>query len=293
MATRQGWEGTTFGSEQLLRALIHLLRHVDVRLVYAFTSVVIIPVAVVARPGGRIIYHYFRQRHHFSPLKALWHTYRNHCLFSQVVIDKFAMYAGKRFHLDLEGYDHFLRLADEPSGFVMLSSHIGNYEMAGYSLVSEKKRFNALVFGGEKGTVMEGRRGMLDRSNIRMIPVSSDMSHLFAINDALAGGEIMSIPADRLFGSAKAVEVTLLGGRARLPMGPFATAVSRGVPVLAVNVMKTGARRYKAYVTPLSYDRSLRPKEQINQLAAAYAMELDRQLTRYPDQWYNYFEFWA
>lgn len=292
MATKREWKGTTFGNEFMLRSLIAMLRHVDVRLFYAFTAVFIIPVTMVVGKSAKIAYRYFRRHQHYGRLKSIWHAYRNHCLFSQVVLDKFAMFAGKKFKLNTEGFDHFLSLADKAEGFVMLSSHIGNYEMAGYTLVSEKKRFNALVFGGEKSTVMAGRQSMFNTQNIRMITVNADMSHLFAMNEALANGEIMSIPADRLFGSTKAVEVELLGSKASLPMGPFAVAVSREVPVLAVNVMKSSTRGYTAYITPLSYDHHLRPKEQIRQLATAYAAELEKQLRRYPDQWYNYFDFW-
>lgn len=286
------WQGTTLGSERLLHSLIWLLRHVDVRIVYAFAAIFVVPVTLMVNHGRRFIYQYLRCRQGMSRLKAAWHTYRNFCIFGQVVIDKFAMFAGRKFDMRTEGYEHFKTLASAKDGFVQLSAHIGNYEMAGFSLVSETKRFNALVFGGEKATVMQGRKHLFEHSRIRMISVKPDMSHLFEINDALADGEIMSIPADRIFGSQKAIEVNILGAACHLPMGPFAVAVSRGVEVLAVNVMKTKSRQYTIYVTPLPYDHTLRQREQAQQLANAYAAELERMLRMYPDQWYNYFDFW-
>lgn len=292
MAERQQWVGTTYGTEGMLHTLVAMLRHMDVRVLYAFTNIFVIPVTMVTRPGARIIYHYFRQRHHEGRLRAWWHTYRNHCLFGQIVIDKFAMFAGKHFDVRVVGFEHFKHLATQPDGFVQLSSHVGNYEMAGYTLQSDDKRFNAIVYGGEKATVMAGREKLFAHTNIRMVSVKPDMSHLFTINEALADGEIVSIPGDRVFGSKKTVTVTLLGAEAHLPMGPFAVAVSRGVSVITVNVMKTAAKQYTAYVTPLPYDHSLRPRQQMQQLAEAYAAELDRLLWQYPEQWYNYFEFW-
>jgi predicted LPLAT superfamily acyltransferase len=62
--------------------------------------------------------------------------------------------------------------------------------------------------------------------------------------------------------------------------------------VLAVNVMKTAAKRYKIYVTPLHYDLQASRREQIRQLAQSYVDELERIVRLYPTQWYNYFEFW-
>ena len=119
MAEKQ-WAGTTWGSGRLHQWLIGLLRLTDVRLIYAFSSVFVIPVCLCIRgEGRRAIYHYLRDRMGFAPLKAAWLTYRNHCLFGQVVIDKFAMYAGKRFKTDIEGYEHFLNW---PSNATVLCS---------------------------------------------------------------------------------------------------------------------------------------------------------------------------
>ena len=271
--------------------LIALLRVIDIRIIYIFTNVFVIPPCLF-RPGFKHIYRYFRERWGCSPLKAFVKTYQNHCMFGQVVIDRFAMYAGKKFQFEIEGYENFQQLADKPEAFIQLSSHIGNYEMAGYNLVSHNKPFNALVFFGEKKSVMENRSTMFSDKNIRMIPVKEDMSHLFLIDCALQQGEIMSMPADRLFGSKKCVIDKLLGADAKLPLGPFSVATMRGLNVLAVNVMKHSTKGYKIYVKPLDYDKEASRSKQIEQLAHNYIIELERMLNMYPTQWYNYFDFW-
>ena len=140
---------------------------------------------------------------------------------------------------------------------------------------------------------MAERSKLLAGGHIRMIPVSDDMSHLFEINNALANNEIVSMPADRVFGSPKTISVSFLGKEAKFPVGPFQTATMRGLDVIAVNVMKTSVKGYTAYVTPLVYDKSAPRKEQIRQLATSYVAELERMVKKYPTQWYNYFEFWS
>jgi predicted LPLAT superfamily acyltransferase len=269
-----------------------MLRYSDVRLWYAFVAVCVVPVCLLVNPAQKIIYHYFRKRWHYSKVRAALATYRNFYLFAQVVIDKFAMYAGKHFNIEIVGNEHFLALASREEGFVQLSAHVGNYEIAGYSLVAEKKRFNALVFGGEKASVMKNRNKMFANTNINMIGIDADMSHLYEINSALANGEIVSMPGDRIFGSEKSIETDLLGATAHLPAGPFRVATMRGLDCLAVNVMKTGAKSYRIYVSPLTYDKQAPRPEQVRGLADSYARELERIITMYPEQWYNYFEFW-
>lgn len=295
MAEGHEWAGTTYGNHWMHARLISLLRIIDVRLAYAFAAVFVIPVclALNLNHSRTFAYQYFRRRHGVGRFKAAWKTYTNHCLFSQVVIDKFAMFAGKRFRVAVEGYGHFQSLEQREAGFVMLSSHIGNYEIAGYTLRSEHKAMDALVFGGEKATVMAERGRLLGGDNIHLIPVLPDMSHLFLINAALADGHIVSMPADRVVGSNKTVSVEFLGSEAKFPLGPLRVVTMRGLDALAVNVMKTSSKAYTAYVSPLRYDKAAPRGEQERQLAASYVAELERRVRQYPAQWYNYFDFWT
>ena len=288
----KAWAGTTYGNAWMHRWLIRMLRYIDVRVLYAFTAIFVIPVCLFVNPSGAIIYRYFRKQHGYGPLKSALKTYQNHCQFSQVVIDKFATYAGKTFRMEIEGIEHFQQLAKGEESFVMLSSHIGNYEIAGYTLSSEQKPLNALVFFGEKASVMDNRAKLFADTNTRMIPIRPDMGHLFEIDQALQNGEIVSMPADRLLGSQKKLQIPFLNGTAAFPYGPFSIATLRGLNVLAIHVMKQSARTYRIYVTPLSYDREAPRQQQIQELAHQYVAEVQRMVEHYPTQWYNYFEFW-
>ena len=289
----QEWAGTTYGNAWMHKWLIRMLRHIDVRILYLFVAIFVIPVCLVLNPSRGIAYRYFRRRIGYGRLKSAWKTYVNHCLFGQVVVDKFAMYAGKKFDVEVENYNEFLeRASRKEEGFVQLSAHIGSYEIAGYTLAVEGKSFNALVFAGEKASVMQNRNKMFADTNINMIAIQPDMSHLFEIDKALTDGGIVSMPADRINGSQKCIEHVFLGAKAKFPLGPFSVATMRGLDVLAVNVMKNSLLGYKIYVTPLAYDKEASRQEQIRQLSSAYVAELEKRVWQYPTQWYNYFEFW-
>lgn len=289
---KQEWVGTTYGNNWMHKWLIRILKVVDLRILYVFVAMFIIPICLLVNKSGVITYRYFRKRVGYSVIKSMWSVYINHVLFSQVVIDKFAMWAGKKFDVEIDGYEYFLELANKPDGFVQLSAHIGNYEIAGYTLVAETKRLNALVFFGEKQSVVENRKKMFESTNIHMIAVRPDMGHLFEINQALSNGEIVSMSADRMLGSQKKQIIPFLKGEAQFPTGPFSVATLRGLEVIAVNVMKTGVRKYKIYVTPLYYDSTKSRKEQIESLSKSYVAELERMMSIYPTQWYNYFDIW-
>ena len=287
------WAGRTFGNGWMHRHLISVLRYVDVRLVYLFADIFIIPFCLIFNRSRRTSYSYFRERQEYGRLKAAWNVYVNHCDFVQVVVDRFAMYAGKHFDIEVVGRDRFDALAAGNEGFLHLSSHVGNYEIAGYSLVSDRKVINAVVFADEKESVMQNRESMFGRTNIHMISLKEDMSHLFEIDSALCKGDIVSFPADRHVSGGKVLECGFLGKDAKFPKGPFSVATMRDLNVLAVNAMKDGWKRYRIFVTPLEYDRNAPRKEQVSQLLSTYVAELERMLRLYPTQWYNFFDFWS
>lgn len=286
------WAGTTMGNSWMHKKLISILRHIDVRFLYAFVDIFVIPVCLLTMSSRRTAYRYFRKRHGYGRAHAAWATYVNHCKFGAAVVDKFAMFAGKKFDIKIEGYEHFAELEKRAEGFVQLSSHIGNFEIAGFTLKSEQKTIHALVFGGEKESVMAQRNRLLSQHNIVLVPTREDMSHIFALNNALADGHIVTMPADRIVGSTKSVEVNILGAKAKLPVGPFLTPAMRGLDVLAVNVMKTCTKGYTIFISRLEYDHSAPRNEQVKQIANAYAAQLDKMLKMYPTQWYNFFDFW-
>lgn len=293
-AQRQ-WSGKTGGNAWMQRSLINIYRLMDLRFLYIPMAIVIPFYMLFGHKGYLASYHFFRKRRHDTPLKAFFHVYCNHFMFGQVILDRFAAYAGKRFQLDIENYETYLQYNNGENGFMVLTAHIGNYELAGYSLISEKKRFNTLIYSGETDTVLENRKRMLTRNNIRLIGVKSDMSHLFTMSDALRSGEILSMTADRIFGSPKNVKCTFFDEKVKFPLGPFALAVQREVPIVTVFVMKESIKRYRVFIEPieLSSKEAEYPNRQKTEcLANKYVAQLEKVVRKYPTQWFNYFEFW-
>ena len=272
------------------RALIRLFRVLPLGVLYAVMALVI-PFYMLFGKGFGASYGFYRKRLGYGPWKSFVHVYLNEYSFGQVVLDRFAAYAGKVFRMNVPRMDLFDGLCAGKEGFVQLSSHVGNYEMVGYTLKSPK-RLNALVFGGETATVMQNRAQLFGQTNVRMVPVAEDLSHIFTLNNALADGEIASLPGDRVFGSQKTVECLFFGEKAKFPAGPFILAVQRQVPVLTVFVMKEKTREYKVMLEVEPAPEQGTKQERIQTLVDAYARRLEEVVRLYPDQWYNFYDFW-
>jgi predicted LPLAT superfamily acyltransferase len=149
------------------------------------------------------------------------------------------------------------------------------------------------VFGGESKDLMGKRMKFLNMNNISIIPVFGDMSHIFTLNEALSAGEIVSMPCDRNFGSAKSVECDFLLGKADFPVGAFTLAAHFDVPVVSIFVMKESVTDYHVYVKPISLDNSnISKREKAENMTRIFAKELENIVRKYPEQWFNFYEFW-
>jgi predicted LPLAT superfamily acyltransferase len=297
------WKGVTGGSKMGQKALLFLFHFVNVTVGYVFLALTVPFYMLFGRKGYLSIYHYFKKHFSYSPLKAFFKTYMNHFIFGQCMLDRFAVYAGRKnfFHVEITGNEEFHRLLDEKKGFIIASSHVGNFELSGYLLKQDKKRINALVFGGETEEVMKNRTKALNKNNISVIPVSHDLSHIFKINEALSAGEIVSMPCDRHHGSSKSMECDFLSGKVEFPVGAFTLAAHFDVPVISIFVIKVSVKKYNVFVKPIcdnlmsgmqKSDEADNRKLRVEKLTKSYAKELENMLKQYPEQWFNFYEFW-
>lgn len=286
------WKGKTGGTLWMQRSLISMLHVVPLPLLYLFTEIFVIPFYLIFSQRSTLaIYHFYRRHLKLPQWKSFFMAYRNECRFSQIILDRFYIYSGKQMNFDIEGYAIYQHLSREKEGFVILSAHIGNYEAAGYELNARDKRFNVLVYGGESSTVMENRQKLMQGNNINMILTGDDSSHLFEINKALSNGESLSIPGDRNFGSTRSITCPFMGSLAEFPLGPFIIAAQREVPVVTIHVMKRNTHRYHIYIRQLKSDGNTL-YQRAETLAREYADFLEKTVRKYPDQWFNYYEFW-
>ena len=169
----------------MYRALILMLKTINIKVFYVFMAICVIPVTMVFSSGARLTYCYYHQRRGYGWWKSVCATYKNHCLFGQTVIDKFAMYAGHKFQIAYHGLEDYNQLLERPDAFIQLSAHIGCSEILGYSLHVDKP-CNVLVYGGEKASLMSYRKASFGDMNIRMIPVGMETTHSDEMVEALA-----------------------------------------------------------------------------------------------------------
>jgi len=294
--TSEKWAGVTGGGSFGQRSLFWLFRHCDVRVGYFFMYIAIPFYMLFGYRSRRAIMHYFRDVHGYGFWRSLYSTWRNYNNFGKVMLDRFSIFSGQKhkFRVECDGVELFNDLVKGAEGFMMAGSHTGNFEICGYLLRQDVKRIFALVFGGESAALQQQRMVQFESNNIQMVPVTDDMSHLFVMNQALQEGNIITMPADRIFGSSKSVACGFGNAEADFPVGPFSIAAIRNVPVIGVFVYRLATHRYRIIVRKIQIDNELEKlnsKKRAEAMAREYVRLLESMVLQYPTQWFNFFEF--
>ena len=265
------------------RTLVGLIRRTDIRVAYSMMHLWLVWYILI-RAKERHGAYVFHRRRGRNRLQAAADVYRSFYHFGQAIIDRFAVYAGEQFDVTVENRELYYGRVHDAKGFIMLFSHVGNTEMAGYFLTTPDKRLHILAYGGESPVVMTHRQEVLSRNNIDMILMQpNDMSHIFRINEVLQQGDVLATAADRRMGETT-VSCQMMGADAPFPAGPFRICQAAKQAVLLVFVLKEGPRAYRVKVEELQPDKTL---------AQQYALRLEQMALSHPYQWFNFYDFWS
>jgi len=291
--TSSSWKGTTDGGDFGINSLFFMIRVFGLRTMYFFMAFAI-PFYVFFRKEARTgIMNYYQKIHGFPKSRSFFRVFTNNFLFGKMMFDRFAIMAGDRnFNIEFINNDKFWDLIEQPEGFMLGSSHIGSFELAGYMFHQDKKKINSLVFDGESAAMQRRRIEAFNKNGITEIAVKSDMSHVFAIKNAFDNGEIVSMPCDRMLGSTKNIKVFINNVETYLPLGPFITSAQMNVKLLSVFVMREKFRHYKVYVNEISADEVLPSRDKAKIYADSFANDIQEIINHYPDQWFNFYNFW-
>ncbi|MDP4281172.1 MAG: lipid A biosynthesis acyltransferase [Bacteroidota bacterium] len=290
------WKGQTRGGLTGYRIYIWILRYMGISFAYFILHFVVFYFVFAAPTASREIYRFYRRRMHFNRFKSLVDIYGNYRWFGQILIDKLALLSGfeHKFTFDFEGEEYLRQMAN---GGLLISAHMGNWEIAGQLLNRLNKTVNIILFDAEHQHI----KGLLSKTyknrNVHFIIIKEDFTHLLEIRDALSRGEIVAMHGDRFIPGNKTVNINFMGEPAPFPIGPVNMAAHFNAPVSFVFAVKESRNHYHFYATPLfkieQFNNLAKRNMVLTEIVGIYVKKLEEILRKYPLQWFNYYNFWA
>jgi KDO2-lipid IV(A) lauroyltransferase len=182
----------------------------------------------------------------------------------------------------LEGRENLEGLFDAGRGVILVTGHIGNWELGGLFWGQSGIKLNVVTLPEGDARIDRFREAYRHRYRIDTIVVDGTPFATLEMMAALRRGEMVAMLVDR-WGKADGVAAPFFGGVHYLPRGPFALSRATGAPILPAFVVREGAA-YRGIV-----DRPFVAEGRDDAVCAARISEaLERVVRRYPDQWYNF-----
>ena len=288
------WQGKSKGTTLGYRIFVSVLKTAGVRPAYFMLRFVALYYFLFSWQTSKGTYYYFHKRLGFGKVKSLFKLYHNYYLFGQSIIDKVVIMSGipNQFTFNFDGRENLKAIAAMNRGGLLLSAHIGSWEIAGEILDHIKTRINIVMFDGEDKQIKQYMDSVTGERKINIIVIKNDLSHIFQINAAFQNNELVCMHADRYVEGNKTITKEFLGQDAKFPAGPFVMAEKFKVPVTFVYALKESALHYHFFSSPVK-DYSYLPRgKAMEQLANDFITSFENKVKTYPEQWYNYYNFW-
>lgn len=285
------WEGKSKGLVLGYKIFIYFIKYIGINAAYVLLSLVSFYYFVFAPKGSKTSYYFFHKRLGFSKFKSFFKAFKNIFVFGQTLIDKVAISSGlnKKFTYHHDGGETIKNLLKEKKGGILISAHVGNFEIAEYffSEIDIDSQISLVTTDNERQAIKEYLESVSIKSSIKFIIIEPDMSHIFKINNALINNELICFTGDRYFEGNKTLTGTLLGKEANFPAGPFLLGSRIKAPVIFVYVMKEANKHYHLYAREAKFKN-----RDAQDLLKKYTESIEWILKKYPYQWFNYFDFW-
>ena len=197
-------------------------------------------------------------------------------------------------HENLETWE---KLRDSGTGFVLVTAHIGHWEVGSafpsdfqdrHVHVVREEEIDAQAQKFFEDLVAEKGRGAYSVHFAHRDPNLGTRLLL-----AIRRGEVVALQGDRPARGGRTEEVELFGKPFRMPVGPAAVARSAEVPILPVFVYRDGRLKARTFFRePIRVAKTADRDADIRQGLEAIAREVDWGIRHRPYQWFCFRDFW-
>ncbi|NCC09488.1 MAG: acyltransferase [Bacteroidia bacterium] len=291
----KAWKGKTRGGAFGYRFFIGLIRFGGLTVAYTFLALVVVYFVPFAPRATQSTWRYARRILGYNRFKSVVLLFKNYYRLGQILIDKVALGLGmrKKYQFRFENYQPFLDVLNADTGVIMIGAHVGNWEIGVPFFNTYSRKINIVMYDAEHEKIKELLKKNGKTQEFKVIPVNQDnLTHVFKINEALNQKEYVCFQGDRSVNEEKTLRTSFMGQEAHFPMGPFLLAAKMKVPVVFYFAMREPHQTYRFHFFIPELGVNTKEKRAEQALLEAYAHTLENLMLRYPEQWFNYYEFW-
>lgn len=295
------FERKELGSKAGLKLLITLYSIVGRRV----TEGLLYPISLIyllsARSARDACFCHHEHLSKVTPVKTgKWqHAFKTFHFFARSIMDSILAWKGqlRADKIRWANVDVVNNLIKSKQGAVVLTAHFGPVEAArALHRFKGELSLYALMHTDNAKKYQSVLELVFPDAHRNVIPVSEvNMATFSILQSKISQGAFLGLMGDRLTpnGKEKYIERTFLGETAFFPVGPFLMAAVLNVPVLTMFVSyREDSEEFTAEWNDITPDLNLDRKARIESLVDSYVKQLEQQTKRFPQQFFNFFDFW-
>ncbi len=295
---RAGWSSRSIGADWQHRIFYLLIRLGGRRAAYLLLYFVVL-YYVLLRPDQRRKSEYYLRRRYpgDGTLRRLVKSYRLSLEIGKVLVYRavVGILGPEQMGVGLGGREELLALLGEGKGLVLMTAHVGCWQVA-MSALGFLQVPVSLLMQREEGDI---DRHYFEHAGLacpyRIIDPRGFLGGTMEMLGVLKNGEVLSVMGDRMLGNDQnGVAVDFLGAKALFPFSAFKLASATGAPVAVLFSCKSGPRHYE-----LKLFRVIRVAPDLGRRAEAFApyaqqfADVLEEFTReHPFQFFNFYDMW-
>jgi lauroyl/myristoyl acyltransferase len=196
-------------------------------------------------------------------------------LNKNVVIEQISCSKGK------ENLDSALQIN---KGLILLTAHLGNWELGGIFFGSYGLKTNILTLRDENPEIDNIRRWYRETYGVKTITVGDSPFSTIEMVKALSNKEVVAMLIDRYPGGLNSIMIDFFNKPTLFPRGPFVLSKLTGAPIVVAFVVK----EKKAYKGIIKGPFIVRNEKEEYEILKEVVKILEEHIILYPDQWYNF-----
>lgn len=194
----------------------------------------------------------------------------------------------------VEGHDRFLAAREAHRGAILVTAHLGPFEVGAAALTDREPHIHVLFHHDARASFDRLRCKLRRKLGIHEAAVEHGWSVWAMLRDALAQDHVVLIQGDRVMPGHRGVPVPFFDGHILMPPGPVKLAMVTGSPIIPLYSVRTRVGRCCVVIDePISVDRDSGPVDANHPAMRHIARSIERQVKAHPDQWAVYERAWC
>ncbi len=193
-------------------------------------------------------------------------------------------------NIRLENRHYLDEALSKGKGVIVLSAHLGNWELGGAVLGVLGYPFYAIALPHKDKKVDNFFNYQRESKGVKVIPLGRAVS---ACLNALKENKMIALVADRSF-TGKGVIIDFFGRQSYFPKGPAVFSLKTGACIVPMFMLRNEDDSFTFKIErPLEVSLRDRENNDLTGVVKKYKVIIEDYIRRFPEQWFMFRRFWA